>query len=315
MEMKAKQVKEKMKPYFETRLGRLHVGHVEEMLIGELGRTLRGKVQLLFTSPPFPLNHKKEYGNRTGDDYVQWLRAFAPVFAKLLKPDGSIVIEMGNAWEPKRPVQSLLSLKALLAFAEHPDAALRLCQEFVCHNRARLPSPAQWVTVNRLRVKDSYTHVWWLATSDKPKSDNRNILKEYSKSMKTLLARKKYNAGRRPSGHNIGKTSFFTDHGGAIPSNLIEFSNTQSSDPYLKRCKELDEKPHPARMPMKIPEFFINFLTNKNDLVFDPFAGSNVTGYIAEKLGRRWVSVEAQENYARQSTWRFQPPNGLPFQD
>jgi hypothetical protein len=313
--MKSKQATVKLSPYFETRLGRLHVGHVEEMLNGELGRTLLGKVQLLFTSPPFPLNHKKEYGNRTGDDYVQWLRAFAPVFAKLLKPDGSIVIEMGNAWEPKRPVQSLLSLKALLAFAEHPDAGLRLCQEFVCHNRARLPSPAQWVTVNRLRVKDSYTHVWWLATSDKPKSDNRNVLKEYSTSMKTLLERKKYNAGPRPSGHNIGKTSFFTDHGGAIPSNLIEFSNTQSSDPYLKRCKEVDEKPHPARMPMKIPEFFINFLTNKNDLVFDPFAGSNVTGYIAEKLGRRWVSVEAQENYARQSTWRFQAPNGLPFQD
>jgi hypothetical protein len=313
--MKPKQATVKLSPYFETRLGRLHVGHVEEMLSGELGRTLLGKVQLLFTSPPFPLNHKKEYGNRTGDDYVQWLRAFAPVFAKLLKPDGSIVIEMGNAWEPKRPVQSLLSLKALLAFAEHPDAGLRLCQEFVCHNRARLPSPAQWVTVNRLRVKDSYTHVWWLATSDKPKSDNRNVLKEYSTSMKTLLERKKYNAGPRPSGHNIGKTSFFTDHGGAIPSNLIEFSNTQSSDTYLKRCKEVDEKPHPARMPMKIPEFFINFLTNKNDLVFDPFAGSNVTGYIAEKLGRRWVSVEAQENYARQSTWRFQTPNGLPFQD
>ena len=313
--MKPKQAAAKLSPYFETQLGRLHVGHVEEMLSGELGRTLQGKVQLLFTSPPFPLNHKKEYGNRTGDDYVQWLRAFAPVFAKLLKQDGSIVIEMGNAWEPKRPVQSLLSLKALLAFAEHPDAGLRLCQEFVCHNRARLPSPAQWVTVNRLRVKDSYTHVWWLATSDKPKSDNRNVLKQYSTSMKTLLERKKYNAGPRPSGHNIGKTSFFTDHGGAIPSNLIEFSNTQSSDPYLKRCKEVDEKPHPARMPMKIPEFFINFLTNKNDLVFDPFAGSNVTGYIAEKLGRRWVSVEAQENYARQSTWRFQAPNGLPFQD
>lgn len=313
--MKPKQATVKLSPYFETRLGRLHVGHVEEMLNGELGKALLGKVQLLFTSPPFPLNHKKEYGNRTGDDYVQWLRAFAPVFAKLLKPDGSIVIEMGNAWEPKRPVQSLLSLKALLAFAEHPNAGLRLCQEFVCHNRARLPSPAQWVTVNRLRVKDSYTHVWWLATSDKPKSDNRNVLKEYSTSMKTLLERKKYNAGPRPSGHNIGKTSFFTDHGGAIPSNLIEFSNTQSSDPYLKRCKEVNEKPHPARMPMKIPEFFINFLTNKNDLVFDPFAGSNVTGYIAEKLGRRWVSVEAQENYARQSTWRFQAPNGLPFQD
>lgn len=67
-----------------------------------------------------------------------------------------------------------------MAFVEHPDANLRLCQEFICYNRARLPSPAEWLTVNRLRVKDSYTHVWWLATSDKPKADKKKILKDNS---------------------------------------------------------------------------------------------------------------------------------------
>jgi DNA modification methylase len=292
-------------PLLKTPLGELYVGLAEEVLAGPLGEKLQGKVQLLFTSPPLPLNHKKEYGNRNGDEYVEWLKALAPVFGRLLKPNGSIVIEMGNAWEPKRPVQSLLSLRALMAFAEHPDANLRLCQEFVCYNRARLPSPAEWVTVNRLRVKDSYTHVWWLATCDKPKADNKKVLKEYSAAMKRLLARRKYNSGARPSGHVIGKESFFVDHGGAIPSNVIEFSNTRSSDAYLKHCKTAAVKPHPARMPMEIPEFFIKFLTHENDLVFDPFAGSNVTGFVAEKLRRRWVSVEADQDYAKHSAWRF----------
>src|SRR5262249_45994159 len=162
-------------------------------------------------------------------------------------------------------------LKALLEFTEHPSAGLRLCQEFVCYNRARLPAPAQWVTVERIRVKDSYTHVWWLAINDKPKSNNRNVPTAYSPAMKRLLERKKYNAGARPSGYVVGKTSFLTDNGGAIPSNLIQFSNTQSTDPYLKACKERKEKPHPARMPMTIPEFFIKLLTDKGDLVFDPF--------------------------------------------
>jgi DNA methylase len=140
-----------------------HVGLAEDLLAGELGKRLRGKVQLLFTSPPFPLNHKKEYGNRSGEEYANWLKSLAPAFGRLLTPDGSIVIEMGNAWEAKRPVQSLLSLRALIGFAEHPDAGLRLCQEFVCYNRARLPSPAQWVTVNRIRVKDSYTDMEFLS--------------------------------------------------------------------------------------------------------------------------------------------------------
>lgn len=297
-----------MDPFFKTKNGKLYVGHAEDVLATNVGKALAGKVQLLLTSPPFPLNHKKAYGNRTGEEYVKWLSDFAPLFARLLKPDGSIVIEIGNAWEPKRPVQSLMSLKALLAFAEHPQAGLRLCQEFVCYNRARLPSPAEWVTVRRIRVKDSYTHVWWLATTDIPKSNNRNVPKEYSPSMKKLLQRKKYNAGARPSGYVIGESSFFADNGGAIPSNLIEFSNTQSSDSYLRACKELGAKPHPARMPKAIPEFFIKLLTEKGDLVFDPFAGSNVTGFAAESLGRRWVAIEAQEDYATQSTWRFELP-------
>ena len=127
--------------------------------------------------------------------------------------------------------------------------------------------------------------------------------------MKRLLKRQKYNAGARPSGYVIGETSFFTDNGGAIPSNLIEFSNTQSSDLYLRACKEWDVKPHPARMPKAIPEFFIKLLTDKGDLVFDPFGGSNVTGSVAETMGRRWVTIEAQEDYARQSTWRFDLPD------
>jgi len=298
-----------MKPFFKTKKGRLYVGHVEDVLATRVGKDLEGKVQLLLTSPPFPLNHKKAYGNHTGEEYVKWLSDFAPLFAHLLKPDGSIVLEIGNAWEPKRPVQSLMSLKALLAFAEHPEAGLRLCQEFVCYNRARLPSPAEWVTIRRIRVKDSYTHVWWLATDDQPKSNNRNVPKEYSSSMKRLLKRQKYNAGARPSGYVIGETSFFTDNGGAIPSNLIEFSNTQSSDLYLRACKESGVKPHPARMPKAIPEFFIKLLTDKGDLVFDPVGGSNVTGSVAESLGRRWVTIEAQEDYARQSTWRFDLPD------
>src|SRR5262249_48727049 len=84
-------------------------------------------------------------------------------FGTAVDADGSIVIEMGNAWEAKRLVQSLLSLRALIGRAEHPDAGLRLCQKFVCYNRARLPSPAQWVRVNRIRVKDSCTDMEFLS--------------------------------------------------------------------------------------------------------------------------------------------------------
>ena len=299
---------------YRTDLGRLLVGKVEDALDHDL-KDVQGKVDLIFTSPPFPLNRKKKYGNLTGDDYVKWLAGLAPQLAELLSPTGSIVMELGNAWEPGRPVMSLLSLRALMEFLERGE--LSLCQEFVCHNPARLPSPAQWVNVQRIRVKDSYTHVWWMAATDFPKANNRGVLTEYSSSMNDLLKRQSYNAGKRPSGFDISPKAFLKNNGGAIPPNVIDvadevaesllvLSNTTSNDPYSVYCRENDLTPHPARMPAGLPRFFINFLTEPGDLVLDPFGGSNMTGAIAEELDRKWLTIEPEADYAKASRGRFQ---------
>jgi DNA modification methylase len=296
------------------------VGRIEDALDQDLQK-FRGKVDLIFTSPPFPLNRKKKYGNLTGDDYVKWLAGLAPSLTELLTPTGSIVIELGNAWEPGRPVMSLLSLKALMEFLERGE--LNLCQEFVCHNPARLPSPAQWVNIKRIRVKDSYTHVWWMAPTDYPKASNRRVLTEYSPAMKDLLERKSYNSGKRPSGFDISEKTFLTNNGGAIPPNVIDveeeavaneadklestlvFANTTSNDPYSVHCRESGLMPHPARMPAGLPRFFIKLLTEPGDLVLDPFGGSNMTGAVAEELNRKWLTVEPELDYVLASRGRF----------
>ena len=198
---------------------------------------------------------------------------------------------------------STLGLKSLLAFQEGGN--LNLCQQFVCQNPARLPSPAQWVNVERIRVKDAFTHIWWMSPTQRPKANNRNVLTPYSESMQHLLTTKEYNSGQRPSEHLIGSKSFLTDNGGAIPPNVITAANTRANDPYLEYCKANHVRPHPARMPAQIASFFIQFLTEPNDIVLDPFAGSNVTGAVAESLGRRWLSIEAENEYALASVGRF----------
>jgi hypothetical protein len=309
----------------KTDLGTYCIGDSNELLRSELGKTLRGKVQLLLTSPPFPLNNKKSYGNLEGERYKDWFTGLAKVFADLLTQDGSIVIEMGNAWVPGRPVQSLLHLESLIGFLKNPDTDLRLCQQFICYNPSRLPSPAPWVTIKRIRATDSYTQVWWMAKTDFPKADNRKVLRPYSKEMKELLGRQNYNAGKRPSEHQISKNSFLTDHRGSIMPNLFELepmdemrevrlpnafsiSNTQSNDFFMRKCREKGIVPHPARMPKGLAAFFIEFLTDPGDLVLDPFAGSNTTGFVAERLNRRWASIEIKEEYALQSQIRFEDP-------
>ena len=312
---------------YQTNKGKIIEGNSIELLKGKMKKKLKGKVNLIITSPPFPLNNKKQYGNEKGEEYLKWFIDMAPIFSDLLAEDGSLVIEIGNAWEPERPVQSLLHLECLFGLVKHPEANLRLIQEFICYNPSKLPSPAQWVTVNRLRTVDSYTHVWWIAKNDFPKADNSKVLRPYSKSMQSLLKKQKYNAGKRPSEHNISETGFLKDNGGSIahnffeleqvddnrevrlPHSVLSFSNTNSNDYYLKMCREKNIKPLPARMSGGLVNFFIEFLTDEDDLILDPFSGSNTTGYCAEKLNRKWVSFEVKEDYINQAIIRFSNPN------
>ncbi len=305
----------------------MYQGDCEDLLTRYPLTLHRGKVQLILTSPPFVLNRKKKYGNLSGDEYISWLTRLAPLLTSYLAPDGSIALELGNAWEPGSPTMSTLPLRALLAFLE--AGGLHLCQEFVCYNPARLPTPAQWVTIERIRVKDAFTRIWWMSPTERPKASNLNVLKTYSDSMKKLLARGTYNSGPRPSEHRIGKSSFLTDNGGAIPPNVLvpeaqtsdpsqpmlfevlPVANTNTDDEYQGYCLENDIQPHPARMQEGLAEFFVRFLTDEKDLVMDPFAGSNTTGAVAERLRRRWLSVEIEPEYAAASEARFTLQSGL----
>lgn len=240
---------------YSTDLGTMYLSTVEHFLESSEADAHRGKVNLIFTSPPFILNRKKKYAHTDEEEYVRWLSELAPKLKEMLTPDGSIVMELGNAWKPGEPVMTTAVMEAFLAFLKVGD--LELCQQFVWDNPARPPSPAQWVTVTRMRVKDSFTHVWWMAPSTRPKADNRRVLKPYSKAMEKLLERQSYNAGKRPSGHGVSKTGFLTRHEGAIASNYLEFpddvdpetyeqyipsnairmSNTLNADRYRKYCE------------------------------------------------------------------------------
>lgn len=294
---------------YRTDLGGTFLGKFENWLTLPEMKLLVGQVQLIFTSPPFVLNKKKRYDNQQGEAYKHWLASYAPLFAGLLSENGSLVIELGNAWEPGLPVMSTLALEALLDLKRAGE--FYLCEQFVVHNPARLPSPAQWVTVKRTRVTDSFTHIWWLSKTPYPKANNRAVLTPYSKAMQRLLERKKYNNGRRPSEHVIGAESFFKNNGGAIPRNVLQFANTSSSDPYQNYCKENGIPLHPARMHIGVPSFFIKFLTDADDIVIDPFAGSNTTGAAAETLSRRWLAFEPVPEYVQGSRGRFTTENDL----
>ena len=121
--------------------------------------------------------------------------------------------------------------------------------------------------------------------------------------MKDLL-RNGYKAMKRPSGHDISE-KFSRDNGAAIPPNLIAVPNTESNGRYLRYCKEQGLKPHPAGFPADVPEFFIRMLTDPEELVVDPFAGSCVTGDVCERTERKWLCIELAEDYLKGAVGRF----------
>lgn len=290
-------------PYYRTDLGAAYLGDSRDLLTHIPDET----VNLIMTSPPFALTRKKEYGNESAEDYVEWFLDFAREFKRVLTPDGSLVIDLGGAYLPGRPVRALYQFELLIRLCK--ELGFFLAQEFFHYNPSRLPSPAEWVTVRRIRVKDAVNVVWWLSVSDNPKADNRQVLRPYSESMKQLL-KNGYRAKLRPSGHEISE-KFSRDNNGAIPPNLLELANTESNSAYLRRCKEVGIKPHPARFPVDFPRFFIDFLTDEGNVVLDPFAGSNTTGQAAEMSGRRWLAFEIDEAYLQGSVYRFQEVNDL----
>ena len=289
----------KPKKYLKTEHGQMLLGDSVQAMKAMKGSS----VDLVMTSPPFALVRKKDYGNESAESYLDWFRPFAEQFHRILKDTGSLVIDIGGSWIPGSPTRSLYHFKLLIMLCE--EYGFNLAQEFFWWNPSKLPTPAEWVTVRRLRAKDAVNTVWWLSKTAWPKADNRRVLQPYSDSMKHLL-KNGYQPKKRPSGHEISE-KFGKDNGASIPANLLAVPNTESNGHYQRYCREHGITPHPARFPSELPEFFIRLTTDDGDMVVDPFAGSCVTGEVCERLERNWICIDLDEEYLRGGLSRFKP--------
>lgn len=285
---------------YSTRYGSAYAGDSLDLL----DQLEADSIDLVITSPPFALQREKSYGNVTQDKYVDWLLEFCKKVYRVLAPTGSFVLDLGGAYQSKRPIRSLYNYHILIRLCEELDFSL--AEEFFWFNPSKLPSPIEWVNKKKIRAKDSVNTVWWLSKTNYPKADVRRVLVPYSDRMKKLHQNpeKYYSPKVRPSGHDIS-AGFATDNGGAIPSNLLQIPNSESISQYLRLCSALEIEAHPARFPVKLPAFFIKFLTEPGDLVLDIFAGSNTTGLAAETTQRRWLAFEKDQQYLAASIFRF----------
>ncbi|MDO9401203.1 MAG: site-specific DNA-methyltransferase [Polaromonas sp.] len=288
------------KPLYHTASGQAYVGDSLELL-AELPDN---SIDLVITSPPFALLRQKTYGNVEEAGYVQWIKPFGQEVFRVLKENGSFILDLGGAYRSGIPSRSLYNFRVLLAFCD--EIGFHLAEDFYWFNPAKLPSPIEWVNKRKIRAKDSVNTVWWFSKTAFPKADVRKVLAPYSDRMKKLIEDPEsfYTPKKRPSGHDIS-AGFGKDNGGAIPSNLLSIPNTDSNSSYLRLCKEFGLERHPARFPSELPAFFIKMLTEEEDVVLDIFGGSNTTGFTAEALKRQWLTFEINPSYLATSALRF----------
>jgi site-specific DNA-methyltransferase (cytosine-N4-specific) len=304
-------------PYFKSTRGAAYLCDSLEML----REVPSGSLNLVVTSPPYALHFKKAYGNESKDRYVKWFLPFAREIFRTLADDGSFVLNIGGSYNKGVPTRSLYHFRLLLALVD--EIGFHLAQELFWYNPAKMPMPAEWVTVRRIRVKDSVEYVWWFSKTAHPKASNLNVLKEYSEDM-LRLNRKGVRGTVRPSGHVIRESFNQISAGGSIPPNVIEaepdltpdsmmrMGNNSANDLYTQRCKQDGVTIHPARFPSQLPRFFIKMLTEPDDLICDPFGGSLTTGFVAEQLERRWISGEMSEEYLQAGKYRFESSEQAP---
>ena len=116
---------------FEASGAREVIGHPKVFLETSMGKMVHGNsadylaslskdsIDLIVTSPPFALVAEKEYGNVPGDEYVTWFKPFAEQFNRVLKPSGSLVIDVGGAFQPGRPTRHLYQFELMLLLCKN----------------------------------------------------------------------------------------------------------------------------------------------------------------------------------------------------
>lgn len=292
-----------LRAYFITKRGIAFWGDGNNMV-----DIFDGEVDLIITSPPYLLTKDRQYGNigTTVQGYVDNLLKMAEGWMKMLSPTGSIVLNINDSYVPNSGHQSLHKERLLIALEDR--LGLHLVQNLPWWSPCKMPT-GYWTCNKRKHLVNAIESFYWLSPNPKDvNASNKRVLTEYSEKHKKLIADavgRKPAVSYRPSGTHINTETIYADNGGTVPHNLMVATPEGAASSYSRYCKERGLPRHPAMFPNSIPEFLIEFLTERDGLVADPYSGSFKVGKAAEKLGRFWAGAELVKEYIDGSVCRF----------
>ena len=252
-------------------------------------------IDLIVTSPPYA--DQRDYGvtdtKIAADGYVEWFRPKAEQIYRVLKKNGSFVLNIND--KVVDGFQHLFVFKLVIMLCE--DVGFHLVRDYIWHNPATPPNI--YSTGKYGRTKKSHEYCFWFSKSAEWTFNLDPVRTPYKRGMEKFLngeGKGERAKNRRPSTHSFDCGKIWTNHGGADPGTVLSISNTNSNDNFMRFCKEKGIA-HPARFPEKLVEFFVLAGSNENDVVLDPFSGSGTTCVVAARNGRRWIGIDANEQF------------------
>lgn len=265
-------------------------------------------VQLIFTSPPYPLQRQRDYGGWSADNYLDSLLKHFDRAKPLLTANGSLVVNLCDVYEQGAP--SLLTYQEELVVAMK-QRGWNLCGKDFWFNPGK-PKTTPWVTKKRVRMANGMEQIWWWSPTATPFANNRAILEPYSdRHLQTIAAGGIKYGVKSGSRQSHPGTRYRADNGGKIPFNLLKCGSEGSGSEYMRFCRAAGLPYHPARMPRQLAERWVKFASAEGDMVFDPFGGSLNTADVCESLGRHYVAADKCLEYLRGGAFRLRNSAGI----
>ena len=251
---------------------------------GDCAELMRGleaaSVNLIVTSPPYADQRKNTYGGIHPDNYVDWWLPRVDEMKRVLRPDGSLVLNIKERVVAGQRHTYVLEL--ILAMRKR---GWLWTDEYVWHKKNCYPG--KWPN----RFRDAWERLLHFTLERKFAMYQEEVMVPMGDWRESRLA-------------NLSETDLTRDEskvGSGFGKNISNWVGRDMAYPtnVLHMATECANKSHSAAFPAALPEWFIRLFTKPGDLVLDPFMGSGTTLFVAKLLDRSAVGIDTDRTYCQ----------------
>ena len=243
-----------------------------------LARLPADSVQLVVTSPPYADQRRSTYGGIHPDDYVEWFMPRAEAIRRVLRPDGTFVLNIKE--KAVRGERHTYVLELILAMRA---AGWLWTEEFVWHKKNSYPG--KWPN----RFRDSWERLLQFNLSRRFRMHQEAVMVPVGDWAESRL--RNLSATDRMRDESRAESGFGKNVSNWLGRELAYPTNV------LHMATECSNRGHSAAFPEALPEWFVRLFTQPGDVVLDPFVGSGSTLAAARGLGRLAIGVDVSAAY------------------